>query len=371
MTGPLRRRWRTLSLVACTLLWIGAIGARSSAFMTEGQQPTVQAQPATPPDQTTKPAPPKKNRFDNVVDDDDDKPAAPAQKKSRFAMTDEQEEKPQADPNASPYIGTDRCVKCHAKQARQYFAGPHGRTWDERTPARDIGCETCHGPGRAHDLEPGTKGLIRMFTRIPPREATKQCMTCHYKSQHALWQGSMHDARNVTCVGCHSVHSAKSERNHLKGATVTDTCAQCHRDKAAKMQRSGHMPVREGKMECSSCHDPHGTPNVRLLRGSSTINEACLRCHTEKRGPFLWEHAPVAEKCTTCHDPHGSSNSRMLVTKETMLCQRCHISTRHPATPYDGAALASRSDRLIGRGCVNCHQLVHGSNHPSGQWFQR
>jgi hypothetical protein len=54
-----------------------------------------------------------------------------------------------------------------------------------------------------------------------------------------------------------------------------------------------------------------------------------------------------------------------------MLCQRCHIGTRHPATPYDAAALAAGNNRLISRGCINCHQTVHGSNHPSGQFFER
>jgi hypothetical protein len=61
----------------------------------------------------------------------------------------------------------------------------------------------------------------------------------------------------------------------------------------------------------------------------------------------------------------------MLAARSPMLCQRCHIATRHPATPYDGVALAARSNRLIARGCMNCHQMVHGSNHPSGAFFQR
>ena len=105
----------------------------------------------------------------------------------------------------------------------------------------------------------------------------------------------------------------------------------CHRDKVAKLDRSGHMPVREGKMECSSCHNPHGSTNVRLLKTGNSINEACASCHAEKRGPFLFEHAGVSgDSCATCHDPHGSNNDRMLVAKLPFLCQRCHNHTRHP-----------------------------------------
>ena len=77
-----------------------------------------------------------------------------------------------------------------------------------------------------------------------------------------------------------------------------------------------HMPVREGKMSCSTCHNPHGSiSNVKALKVGSSVGELCISCHTEMRGPVLWEHAPVRENCTTCHDPHGSSNDRMLAVR--------------------------------------------------------
>jgi DmsE family decaheme c-type cytochrome len=131
--------------------------------------------------------------------------------------------------------------------------------------------------------------------------------------------------------------------------------------------------VREGKMACSSCHNPHGSiSNVKNLKTGSSVNELCTGCHTEMRGPMLFEHAPVRENCTTCHDPHGSSNDRMLVVRMPMLCQRCHIASKHPATLYDTDQITTnKSNRMFGRSCVNCHSNIHGSNHPSGQFFMR
>ena len=167
------------------------------------------------------------------------------------------------------------------------------------------------------------------------------------------------------------MHSPKSATAQLKTASVTETCATCHKTQVAKQQRFGHMPLREGKMDCASCHNPHGSTGVKLLKAGNWVNETCVSCHTEKRGPFLWDHAPVREACNTCHDPHGSNNDRMLVAKLPMLCQRCHIGTRHPSTIYDGAQLTARSNRLIGRGCVNCHAQIHGSNSPAGHAFLR
>ena len=148
-----------------------------------------------------------------------------------------------------------------------------------------------------------------------------------------------------------------------------DTCKSCHRDKVAKLDRSGHMPVAEGKMECSSCHSVHGAKNSRLLRAGFTPNESCTSCHADKRGPFLWEHAPVSESCTSCHDPHGSSNERMLVAKQPFLCQRCHVTSRHPPTVYDGFVLnnSQNANKITGRSCTTCHQQIHGSNAPAGK----
>lgn len=279
---------------------------------------------------------------------------------------------PAAPATATPpqgYVGDDEtCLTCHDKQT---IAGtPHGRAVDLRAPAAKHGCETCHGPGQAH-VDDENNGKIASLKSLPAREASETCLTCHTRGAHALWSGSAHDARDLSCTTCHSVHAGKSSAFQLKAATQLELCGTCHRAQVVKMNRTAHMPVREGKMDCSSCHNPHGATNVRLLKTGNWINESCATCHAEKRGPFLYEHAAGRESCVSCHDPHGSSNERMLVAKLPMLCQRCHIGTRHPSTIYDGVALASRSNRLVSRGCVNCHSNIHGTNHPSGATFLR
>jgi DmsE family decaheme c-type cytochrome len=268
------------------------------------------------------------------------------------------------------YVGEDTCIGCHEAEGRTIHQTLHGKAAHPRTPQASQGCETCHGPGKAHVDDPSNPALIRRFTTMKPREVADTCLECHSRT-HTQWRGSMHDARNLSCITCHSVHNPKSEKAQLKAANVIETCAVCHRTETSKLQRTGHMPLREGKMDCTSCHDPHGTTNVRMLRVGNWINETCVSCHAEKRGPFLWDHAPVREACSTCHDPHGSNNDRMLVAKLPMLCQRCHIGTRHPSTIYDAKSLAARSNRLIGRGCVNCHSQIHGSNSPAGNTLLR
>jgi predicted CXXCH cytochrome family protein len=70
----------------------------------------------------------------------------------------------------------------------------------------------------------------------------------------------------------------------------------------------------------------------------NTITETCYTCHAEKRGPFLWEHAPVVEDCTNCHSPHGSNVTPLLKTRAPMLCQTCHTSD-HAKGLYSAANL--------------------------------
>ncbi|HEX8030665.1 MAG TPA: DmsE family decaheme c-type cytochrome [Vicinamibacterales bacterium] len=268
------------------------------------------------------------------------------------------------------YAGSEACATCHTGYDSSINASKHGQVHNPRSPAGKLGCESCHGPGEAHMNDPD-KVKPKQFTKMSAKQISETCTTCHNKGVHALWKGSQHEARNVSCISCHSIHKPMSTTAQLKAMNQQGTCITCHRDKVAKLDKSGHMPVREGKMECSSCHNPHGTTNVRLLKTGNTVNEACSSCHAEKRGPWLFEHAGInGEGCTTCHDPHGSSNDRMLVAKLPFLCQRCHNHTRHPSTIYDNKVLQS-SNRLFGRSCVTCHSAIHGSNHPAGSTFLR
>ena len=269
------------------------------------------------------------------------------------------------------FVGADTCTSCHAEQEKSYVDSPHGKSSDPRTPAALHQCETCHGPGETQVDDPAVNTSIRKFAKMAPREVNAVCLSCHTGGPHAAWQGSPHDTRSLACTTCHSVHASKSDTAHLKTTTEVQLCATCHKVQAAKMQRASHMPLPEGHMQCSSCHTPHGSTNVKQLKVGNWVNESCVSCHTEKRGPFLFEHAAGRESCITCHDPHGSSNDRLLVAKVPMLCQRCHIGTRHPSTIYDNLTIQAKSVRVTGRGCVNCHSQIHGSNHPSGQTFTR
>ena len=272
---------------------------------------------------------------------------------------------------ASGYVGAETCVGCHTGYDANVAPTKHGFAANSRTPMAQQGCESCHGPGEAHASDPETVKPVQ-FATVDAATANQQCLSCHNRGDHALWSGSQHENRNLKCADCHSVHAAEGPAL-MRATTQQLTCATCHQSVTNKQQRFNHMPVREGTMTCSSCHNVHGSVNVKLLRVGTTVDQSCTSCHTEKRGPFLWEHAPVVDSCTTCHDSHGSNNDGMLAAKMPFLCQRCHVTSRHPPTVYEGSTLqnSQNANKIFGKSCASCHQQVHGSNHPNGKFFLR
>ena len=276
------------------------------------------------------------------------------------------------------FVGSETCKGCHEDQFKKLDATLHSRVLGERgrTALQQQACESCHGPGSKH-LEDQTNPAYSV--RFGPKsghsvaDRNAVCLQCHQKGKRAFWQGSSHELRDVSCTTCHSVKNPKSLKAQLAAPDQLALCKQCHLVSVGQQANWSHMPVREGKMQCSSCHNVHGTVTEKLIVDNS-INENCYRCHTDKRGPFLWEHAPVRESCMNCHKPHGSNNIRLLKIREPRLCQQCHNENRHPSTAFSGGStgLGGIADRrVLGRSCALCHSNIHGSNHPSGFAFTR
>jgi DmsE family decaheme c-type cytochrome len=273
------------------------------------------------------------------------------------------------------YVGPDTCKSCHEEAHRSFESTKMGIIMlkHPRDARERLGCEGCHGPGEAHASAGGGKGVGGMITfarndKTPVATRNAVCTSCHNKGPHLFWKGSSHESRDVACTNCHRIMEKTTATAQLARETVIDTCGQCHTKQKGQTLRSSHMPLREGKMTCTSCHNPHGTIAPALLK-EPTPNATCFNCHADKRGPFLWVHAPVNESCSNCHDPHGSNHERMLKVAKPRLCQQCHIESRHPTSPYgrDTGSLKF----VMGRQCANCHVNIHGSNHPSGFAFTR
>lgn len=212
------------------------------------------------------------------------------------------------------FVGTESCDTCHGEIVRDFHTATHARLTGDGD--QEIGCEACHGPGSLHVESGGDRRLI--------------------------------------------VNARKNPQ----------TCFQCHQDVRAQFNLPHHHPVVEGKMSCSSCHDPHKGGATRGGTDALAMNDTCFQCHATQRGPFVFEHEALRQGCNTCHQPHGSVNQKMLTERNATLCLKCHFQQQTGA----GAILIGGRDHsaFLTRGTcwsAGCHEAVHGSHISSSLRF--
>ena len=266
------------------------------------------------------------------------------------------------------YLGKEDCLDCHDELEQPFSRNIHSKVtyWNEKS----YGCEDCHGPGSAHGEE-GGEVYIGSPADLVAKKSDAVCLSCHDgELNRAYWQGSAHEAMDVTCLSCHSVHA--NNENMLNDPSQSETCFGCHTDQRSTVFKRSRHPLTDatrksgsGKMNCSSCHNAHGSQSEKLI-AANTVNDKCYECHREKQAPVLWEHSPVKENCLSCHNPHGSNYADMLVLHRTRLCQECHEAGRHQTLAGE-----ENSFLVMNRQCSNCHSQVHGSNHPAGLKLKR
>ncbi len=300
------------------------------------------------------------------------------------------------DADPSKYIGSETCSQCHETQHAFFNVTAHSKMLSDKFPVDQRGCEACHGGGRTHAEY--QKTVVQLFKDGKDAEATALqndaaraaaakmtsmeslsaaasntiCLKCHEGSQgrndeRFNYRRSEHFRHGVSCMDCHSSHAPKRTEFLLKDSEP-NMCYQCHADQKASFAKPFHHKVPEGGMKCSDCHNQHGGFMAKSLRNSVNGDAACVKCHSDKQGPFVFEHAPVkAEGCQVCHTPHGSTNPKLLTRNVVkFLCLECHSST--PGIPGDGGGLgvSSPTSHDINNpryaNCTVCHLEIHGSN---------
>lgn len=178
------------------------------------------------------------------------------------------------------------CIACHSGRP-QPVADRAGLFLDPPFRELAIGCESCHGPGRAHVTRGGAKAAIVNPVRLPAARAEDICMNCHQGGDTRVLQ------------------PGKTALDFRPGQPLDDTVAIFKlprtRDGAIdidllehheSMRLSRCYRASAGKLNCITCHNPHVTaPDYRA---------ACLGCH--KRA-LAASHPPKTSDCIACHMP--------------------------------------------------------------------
>lgn len=279
------------------------------------------------------------------------------------------------------YVGSEVCKKCHPDILSTFYKNPHYKATvnaklpPEGEPLKASGCESCHGPGGKHVEASGGRATIIAFSVLQPRQALDNCLQCHAESlSRANIRRSAHTQTDVVCNNCHSIHKSPAAK-FLLAKKQTELCYGCHTNVRAQFSMPFKHRVNEGFMSCTDCHNPHGTPaptwnmasRPRMVEHALGNEEACLKCHSDKRGPFVFEHAAVRiEGCERCHFPHGSPNPRLMRRPVVFtMCLECHNGADSFGRNATGVRLQSSSHNLADpryQNCTTCHVRIHGSN---------
>lgn len=300
-------------------------------------------------------------------------------------------------------VGQQACVDCHGDLAKALDADVHGRLSAADLQGARGGCESCHGPGSLHAGD-GDVARILQPAKLPPEQSAALCATCHSSGKLIDWTHSEHALADVGCSDCHVLHGEEAPGTANLKKADPELCYGCHQEQLAKANFPSHHPVKEGKLQCSSCHNPHGAE-----LSDERQNALCIECHGRYQGPFVFEHSPVQEDCGICHDAHGTVADNLLKQNEPFLCLQCHeshfhamrtgasvnasnvafsaynpdgtladplVGTSTPATVFAGTqpgATVPMTNNLgehswqmaFGTKCTVCHSQVHGSDLPS------
>jgi DmsE family decaheme c-type cytochrome len=284
------------------------------------------------------------------------------------------------------FVGSNACKTCHADMWQSFYKNPHfksvasGKEAPERT-----GCEGCHGGGKVHIAAGGGKTTIpRAFSLMEPKQKLETCLECHVKDlSRSNIRRSEHTLNDVACTSCHSIHQSATPK-FLLAKRQNELCYTCHATVRAQFSMPSKHRVNEGFMQCSDCHNPHGSFDAtwkmaqrpRMMEQALNTEQPCLKCHVEKRGPFVYEHAPVrVEGCDTCHNSHGSMNAKLLRRPVVFtVCLECHNGAPSFGTRTNGTGVPLQTNKhnMLDpkyQKCTTCHTAIHGSN--SSEYFLR
>lgn len=274
-------------------------------------------------------------------------------------------------PSIGAAVPNDVCADCH-EVAEEFHATPHGTYLSGSSTWADNSCESCHGSAVAH-IEDGDPEKIINPADTDQFGGSLLCLTCHDNHTFDEWSFSAHNIADVGCSSCHVVH--EKGVSSLKKSDP-ELCYDCHTDIRHATYLPSRHPIAEGKMVCGDCHNVHG--GQTQFQQTSSTRELCFTCHGEIEGPYVYEHAPVNEDCMICHSPHGTVADKLLKQTEPALCLNCHAMHFHATVVGSDGPFQPPADSTINvmstpdgweRGmltkCTQCHNGVHGSDHPS------
>ncbi len=230
----------------------------------------------------------------------------------------------------------------------------------EANPGGEVGCRTCHRP---HGVEKDTRLVVTA-------DEGKLCLSCHLdktpaRSSHPTvmhlsaaaqaWVAELGgpEEGGLSCLSCHDPHESSTVKLLRTDGQGNTACRSCHVDKAKALGR-GH-----GGETCFSCHGMHTGPKSTPVAAGVAEDGRCLSCHEgqEDHGHPMWVEADDGGDgkvgCWDCHQPHSSAEALPAKRDFGATCTACHAEEAALlGGPHDGTVNPVDGER---KACVTCH----------------
>lgn len=221
-------------------------------------------------------------------------------------------------------IWNQMCASCHNTRVRKNYDPPTD-TYKTSMAEMTVSCESCHGPMKAHTLNPAIK------TNWTRDQHTENCAGCHARRGEVTGDfvpgESFWDHYQLTITDGSDIYYPDGQ--------IRDEDYEFASFISSRMYHSG--------VRCMDCHDMHSMKTIL------TGNQLCMRCHTAggfPKAPVILpemhsfhQAASTGNQCINCHMPqttymqrhprhdHGFTIPDPLLTKQFGVpnaCNKCH-----------------------------------------------
>jgi predicted CXXCH cytochrome family protein len=210
-------------------------------------------------------------------------------------------------PNARRKISLE-CMFCH----NAYPDLPSGHDQLRSEPVfggalpEGIDCQRCHGPGRRHVQAAQATGAtgeaisqaIVNPARLTPARQMEVCMQCHLETTSFPFPHSIlrYDRGPFSYQPGEPLGDFMLFFDHPPGGAQEDRLQIVN--SVYRLEMSACFRKSNGKLQCTTCHDPHGEAAPK------SYQDICRRCHATsfRRAVESGQHTASAD-CVRCHMP--------------------------------------------------------------------
>ena len=180
------------------------------------------------------------------------------------------------------------CLRCHMSAVQASDSGTINRYKSIPFLHSGITCESCHGDAQEHQRT-GSKSKIVNPSLLAAEQRDSVCISCHLEGDVTVDRAS-HSALNYS--------PGESISTYLAYYVYRDASATSRGvSEVEQLALSTCKRMSGDKMSCTSCHDPHFSPDAS--QRTAFFRGKCLTCHNQPE--FATVHHPEKQDCTSCH----------------------------------------------------------------------